>query len=57
MVSNGVLPDFFLISQDTNVRFCCLICHHLLLSSAKNGQKIRVRSRITCKLAIIGTWR
>ena len=51
MVSNGVLPDFFWISQDTNVGFCC---HHLLLSSAKNGQKIHVRSRVTCKLAIIG---
>jgi hypothetical protein len=25
MVSNGVLPDFFWISQDTNVGFCCLL--------------------------------
>jgi hypothetical protein len=56
MVSNGVLSDFFWISQDTNVGFCCLLCHHLLLSSAKNGEKIRVRSRVMCMLAIIGTW-
>jgi hypothetical protein len=56
MVSNGVLPDFFWISQDTNVWFCCLICHHLLLLSAKNEQKNCVRSRVTCKLAIIGPW-
>jgi hypothetical protein len=48
------LADLFWISQDTNVGFCCLLCHHLLLSSAKNGKKIRVRSRVTCKLAIIG---
>jgi hypothetical protein len=54
MVSNGDLPDFFLISQNTNVGFCCLLCHYLLLSSAKNGQKIRIHSRVTCKLAIIG---
>ena len=54
MVSNGVLPNFFWISQDTNVGFCCLLCHHLLLSSAKNGAKICIRSRVTCKLAIIG---
>jgi hypothetical protein len=48
MVSNGILPDFFWISQDTNVGFCCLLCHHLLLSSAKNGQKICMLSRVTC---------
>jgi hypothetical protein len=35
MVSNGGLSDFCWISQDTNVGFCCLLCHHLLLSSAK----------------------
>jgi len=53
---SAVLADFFWISQDTNVGFCCLLCHHLLLLSAKNGPKIRVRSRVTCKLAIISTW-
>ena len=54
MVSNGDLSYFFWISQDTNVGFCCLFCHHLLWSSAKNVQKIRMHSRVTCKLAIIG---
>jgi hypothetical protein len=54
MVSNGVLPDFFWINQDTKVELCCLLCHHLLLPSAKNSPKIWVRSRVTFKLAIIG---
>ena len=45
MVSNGVLPDFFWIGQDTNVGYCCLFCHRLLLLSAKNGPTIRVRLR------------
>ena len=53
MGSKGVLPDFIWISQDTNVGFCCLLCHHLLLLSAKNEPKICVHSRVTCKLAII----
>jgi hypothetical protein len=54
MVSNGVLPDFFWINQDTNVGFCCLLCHHLLLFSANNGPKIRMRSRVAASNVQVG---
>ena len=35
MVSNGVLPDFFWIIQDTNVGFCCMLSPFIIVVCKK----------------------